>query len=99
MAKWDMVMCTCVFLKFCVCEIQKNAPNASSEPTLLKEKWPTCLGHNVRQLKKWVGSIPITMVYKMIKIVPNVEIYWVVLWVGSPAKTYRLVLECNSLQL
>ena len=60
MAKWDIVMCACVFLQFHVREIQKNAPNVSSEPTFPNEKWPTCLGQNVWQLKKWVGVIPIT---------------------------------------
>ena len=61
MAKWDIVMCTCVFLKFHVHEIWNNAPNASYEPTSPKKKWPTCLGQNVWQLEKWVGVIPITV--------------------------------------
>ena len=34
--------------------------NASSQPGITNRKWPTCLGQVEEQLKKWVGSIPIT---------------------------------------
>ena len=33
---------------------------ASSQPGLTNRKWPTCLCQVDEQLKKWVGSIPIT---------------------------------------
>ena len=60
MAKWDIVLCACVFLKFCVHRIVKKCVNALFQPMWPRKRWPTCLGQTVWQLKKWVDSIPIT---------------------------------------
>ena len=52
--------CTGPFLKFFVWDMPTFTKNASSEPGLTNRKWPTCLGQVEEQLKKWVGTFPIT---------------------------------------
>ena len=51
---------TCPFLKFLIPDMPTFTKNASFQPGLGNRKWPTCLGQVEEQLKKWVGSIPIT---------------------------------------
>ena len=52
--------CAGLFLKFLEQDMPTFTKNALFEPALTNRKWPTCLGQLEEQLKKWVGTFPIT---------------------------------------